>query len=65
MTTMPSCAQAYMDATLSRKHAAKMISEFAINNMGKQADTTKNCSFVDMNNESQEMREYSALACQL
>lgn len=48
-----------------RKHAAKMISQFAINVLGKNPDSTKSCNFVDTKNESPELQRYAKTACQL
>ena len=44
---------------------AKMLSNFAINSLGMQADTGKVCNFTDMGTESKEMQFYAILACQL
>jgi hypothetical protein len=65
ITTKPTIQQANMTGFLLRKHLAKMISEFAIQFVGIQPDTTKKCSFFDMNTESEEMQMYAILACQL
>lgn len=65
ITTITSCANAQMDNVLSRKHAAKMVTNFATKVMNKQPDTSLNCSFADMQNESSEMKNYATLVCQL
>lgn len=44
---------------------AKMMSNFAINTLGLQPNTGTVCNFTDMNNESDEMKFYAGLACQL
>ena len=42
-----------------------MMSNYAINVLGKSPDTSKNCDFTDVSNESQEMQLYMETACQL
>ena len=44
---------------------AKMISNFAITLGGFTPDTSKNCTFDDIGNQSAEMRFYIKLSCQL
>ena len=65
ITTKEDCVEADMDGLLIRKHAAKFISNYAMNVLGKTRDTTKVCEFTDMEGESLEMRTYAILACQL
>lgn len=65
ITTMPSCGEANLGGYLVRKHAAKMMSNFAMNVLEKTPDTTKVCSFTDMGDEDEEMQHYAELACQL
>lgn len=48
-----------------RKHAAKMIAQFAINVLGKKIDATKQCNFIDIKNDSTELQRYMKIACQL
>ncbi|MEI7919783.1 MAG: hypothetical protein WCH65_06525 [bacterium] len=48
-----------------RKYAAKMISQFAINVLHKQANDLFVCSFPDMAKESLEMQYYARLSCKL
>lgn len=48
-----------------RKYAAKMISQLAINVLGKNPDAKKNCNFSDIQNESPEIQRYAKIACQL
>lgn len=62
---MPTCLAADMDGWLIRSHAAKMMSNYAINVLGKTPDTTKVCVFSDMENETLEMKTYAVTACQL
>lgn len=50
---------------LLRKYAAKMISEFAVNVLGKDLDAKKKCTFWDMKNETVEMQRYAKISCQL
>lgn len=65
ITTKEDCVEADMDGPLIRKHAAKFISNYAMNVLGKTRDTTKVCEFSDMEGESREMKVYAVLACQL
>lgn len=65
ITTLPTVQQADLTGTLIRKHLAKMISSFAITQMWKVPNTGMQCNFIDMNNETVEMKFYSKLACQL
>jgi len=44
---------------------AKMISNFAITLAGFTPDTTKECTFTDIGNQSTEMKFYIKLSCQL
>ncbi|MCF7835181.1 right-handed parallel beta-helix repeat-containing protein [Candidatus Gracilibacteria bacterium] len=64
-TTMPHINQANMMGNLIRKHLAKMISNYAMNEMGMIPDENRNCDFDDIDNESAEMGYYINLACQL
>jgi hypothetical protein len=54
-----------MDGILIRKHAAKMISNYAMHVLGRVPDVSKVCLFSDMQSESSEMQHYAVLACQL
>jgi len=45
---MSTCEDADMDGTLIRAHAAKMISNYAMNVLDMEPDTTKVCEFDDM-----------------
>lgn len=65
ITTMPTCKKANLDGLLLRKHAAKMIVNFAKNILKKQPDTTRNCVFSDMAAEDGEMNQYALEACQM
>jgi hypothetical protein len=44
---------------------AKMMSNFAVNTLGIRPDTGTVCNFTDLNKESDEMKFYANLACQL
>jgi hypothetical protein len=65
ITTMSTVDTANLEWTLIRSHMAKMISNFAIKIMQTSINTWINCSFGDMNKQSQEMQTYVNLACQL
>jgi len=65
ITTMPTILRANMKWELSRKHLAKMISNFAINVVGLKINTWVTCNFTDMTKESAEMKLYAKISCQL
>jgi hypothetical protein len=44
---------------------AKMMVNFAVRVLGLQPDTTSECSFDDIADESAELQEYIRLSCQL
>lgn len=44
---------------------AKMISEFAIQILGKKPDTSKKCDYPDITDQTDEMKKYIKLSCQL
>lgn len=62
---MPTCIDANMDGFLIRSHAAKMMTNYAMNVLKKEPNTSKVCTFDDMNDQSLEMQTYAILACQL
>jgi hypothetical protein len=51
--------------SLYRRDLAKMITNFAINILGKEPDTSKTCEFNDLQEQDEEMRGYIRQACQL
>lgn len=65
ITTIKNINQANMTGTLIRKHLAKMISNFAVTQLGQKPNTGMLCNFTDMADETIEMKFYSKLACQL
>jgi len=65
ITTMPTIQQANLQWPLLRKDMAKMISNFAINILGKSVSTGANCSFNDMQTLSKEAQYYAMAACRL
>ena len=65
ITTQWPIARANLQWTLIRKHAAKMISQFAINVLHKQPNELASCNFYDMKEETLEMQYYAQLACRL
>lgn len=56
---------ANLEWALSRKHAAKMISQFAMKLMNKEPDWNLDCEFNDISKEWSEMQYYMVLACKL
>ncbi|MCX6823003.1 MAG: right-handed parallel beta-helix repeat-containing protein [candidate division SR1 bacterium] len=65
ITTMPTIQRANMNGPLLRKDMAKMISNFAINVMGKNVSTGVKCDFLDMKSLSKETQYYAIAACRL
>jgi hypothetical protein len=65
ITTVWPITSANLKGKLIRKHAAKMISEFAINMLKKQPNTSAVCEFSDIRGISLEMQYYSEIACEL
>lgn len=65
ITTQCPIQKANPSGLVFRKHIAKMISQFAINVLGKKPDPKKNCNFTDIKNESTELQRYAKIACQL
>ena len=56
ITTQPTREQANLEGTLIRAHMAKMMTNYAIEVLGKTPDTSKKCTFGDIAAESAEMR---------
>lgn len=65
ITTMKDCMAAMMDGKLLRKHAAKMLTEFAMHVFKRVPDESRACTFSDMATEDKEMQKYVKAACQL
>ncbi|HPC34357.1 MAG TPA: S-layer homology domain-containing protein, partial [Candidatus Absconditabacterales bacterium] len=64
ITTKPTIQKANVDGHLIRSHMAKMMVEFA-SLFDKKANAGDECLFSDMDNQSDEMKYYATLACQL
>ena len=54
-----------VDGMLYRRDMAKMMSNFAMNFLGKKPDMSKSCEFDDLANQDAEMKYYIKTACQL
>ena len=66
ITTMPSIQEADMYGKLNRIAMAKMLSQYAINILGKTPDTNKECKFGDVSAElDAQYDNWVTLACQL
>lgn len=65
ITTMSTIEQANMTGKIIRQHLAKMITNFAIQELEKRPNTGMICDFGDMTSSTKEMQLYSKLACQL
>ena len=66
ITTIESIEKSKMYWTLTRIQMAKMLSNFAINVLWKQPDTSKKCEFSDISNELDEKYDqWVTKACQL
>jgi hypothetical protein len=62
---MDTIQQADMMWPLLRKHLAKMISEFSVKTLWLYPDKSKVCVFDDMDWETQEMKYFVEMSCQL
>ncbi len=65
ITTMASLAQARMCDGVIRAELAKMISNYAINVLGKTPNTDIDCTFNDMREQPQDLQEAVITVCQL
>ena len=66
ITTMNSIEDADMNWTLNRAAMAKMLSNYAINSLGLEPDTTKDCYFSDVSsNLDRQYDNWITKACQL
>jgi len=66
ITTMPSVQRANITDSLVRKDMAKMISNFAINVLGKNVSTgSTSCSFSDISSLSKDTQYYIVTSCRL
>ena len=65
ITTMPSIDQANPYGAAYRSHMAKMISNWATSVLDLKADEDAKCLFIDTYNESEELKGYIKLSCQL
>jgi uncharacterized protein involved in tellurium resistance len=66
VTTMKSIDQANMYGNLTRIAMAKMLSNYAINNLGKKPDTSIECTFPDVSKEMDRAYDNGVTnACQL
>jgi len=64
-TTMDSIDESNVYGTLIRSHMAKMLSAWGTEVLGLTPDTSKDCEFTDIENQTQEMQDYILEACQL
>ena len=65
IVTSETCKKARTDAPLLRSEASKMISNFAINVLGKKPDHTRRCVFTDTSYTGTDLEGYAVTACQL
>lgn len=65
ITTQSPIDNANMFGSLLRSHMAKMMSNYAVEVLGLTPDTTKECNFTDVANETAELQGYIEEACQL
>jgi len=56
ITTKDTIQQADINGSLIRSHMAKMITNYALNVLGLTPDTSKDCEFTDIANETSEMQ---------
>lgn len=65
ITTMPTIEESNPYGVTYRNHMSKMISNWATDVLELEADTDAKCVFIDTYNESEEMKGYITLSCQL
>lgn len=65
ITTFRAIENSMVDGMLYRRDMAKMMSNFAMNFLGKKPDMSKSCEFDDLANQDAEMKYYIKTACQL
>ena len=65
ITTKSSIDSANMFGSLIRAHMAKMMSNYAVEVLGLTPDTSMDCDYSDMSNQTVEMQDYAVEACQL
>lgn len=64
ITTIDNIDTANMNGNLTRAQAAKMLSQFAIQVLGKTPDTSKECSYPDINGQG-DLTGWMKTSCQL
>ncbi len=65
ITTQRPIVMANLQWNLTREQAAKMMSQFAVKILKKEANPLSVCAFADITNRSQEMKYYIDLSCRL
>lgn len=65
ITTIDDIEKVNMYGKLIRVHLAKMISEYSTKVLWQKPDTSRVCEFTDMEDQSEEMKYYAKLSCQL
>ncbi len=65
ITTMSSLTQARMCDGVIRSELAKMMSNYAINILEQEPDTSRACIFSDLDRQPQDLQEAAKTACQL
>ena len=65
ITTQSNIDIADMYGSLIRSHMAKMMVNYATEVLGRTPDTSKECAFIDIANETEELHGYIREACQL
>jgi hypothetical protein len=62
---MPTIQEANMESPLLRKDMAKMMTNYAVNVLGKTVSTGTNCLFTDTSITSKDAQYYITSACRL
>ena len=65
ITTLPTIQRANMEDPLLRRDMAKMMTNFALNVLGKKISTGTNCIFTDISSLTKEAKYYIVSACRL
>ena len=65
ITTQSSIQTADMNGSLTRSNMAKMMTNYAKEVLGKTANTSLECNFTDIGNQTNELQGYIKEVCQL
>lgn len=64
-TTIPTIQQANIKWQMTRWQMAKILSRYTVSILGQKADSSKECNYSDIFDQSYDLQNYIRLACQL